>query len=470
MLGDGVEHAVSDDRLPRLVAAIASQDVKTCVELLDANPMLVNDPIAFGDSGKPQTLLHLVMPGDGCRDSERHLKLVEILLKHGAKVDALGEGPNLGTCTPLTVAAWGGHVTLMKPLIAAGANVDGNRECLQKSPLHSAASHGHTDAVELLVRSGAKCKFCELAMAGWREGVINELQKTPSMINQPNAEGNYPLHEALRTGPGRKLVSLLLQQGADPNTVDAAGRSPLLMAIEQAIWGDQSDTIQQLLTQDSQLDVFVAAGLGELDRLSRLLQENPTAATSKQQDGTTALFHAVVSGNADVAEALLQAGADPTPKSNRFWCCLTPLHLSIQQKHDAITRLLVNHGADINAHGDCTVRWQPTPLHCAARWGNELIIDFLLDQGSDIYVGGEGSVLSWLNNDLLQKLLQRGLNLNHPTCRDLLHRKAADGDMQSVETLLAHGVDVTVTNDQGQRADEIAIANGRVEIAQLLTS
>lgn len=45
---------------------------------------------------------------------------------------------------------------------------------------------------------------------------------------------------------------------------------------------------------------------------------------------------------------------------------------------------MLAHGADVNAHGDCDVRWQPTPLHVAARWGGSEQIELLLDHGADM--------------------------------------------------------------------------------------
>ena len=93
--------------------------------------------------------------------------------------------------------------------------------------------------------------------------------------------------------------------------------------------------------------------------------------------------------------------------------------------------MLLDHEADVDAHGDCGVRWQPTPLHVAARWGGLETITLLLDHGADIHLGGTGDVLNWVlayqSAEMLELLFQRGLDLQHPACHDALHQAAASG-------------------------------------------
>src|ERR1044071_9633816 len=99
-------------RLSELVHAVRDADVAAASRMLEADPSLVNERIAanVADShGTTQTLLHLAMPGDGRELSPKHVEIVLLLLDHGAEVDALGDGPNHGVCTALSLAAWGGH-------------------------------------------------------------------------------------------------------------------------------------------------------------------------------------------------------------------------------------------------------------------------------------------------------------------------------------------------------------------------
>ncbi len=481
--------SVSHD-LPQLVEAVRSSDVDSVRTILEISPTLVHERIPGPDSGDT-TLLHMLMPGDGRKDTPQHLEIAKLLLDHGADVNALGNAPNLATCRPLTVAAWGGHTKLMQLLIDRGAKLNGNPECSQKGPLYSAAGHGHTAAAELLVSLGAEYELSELVMGGLKDRVEKLLNENPDLVNQKSSNGATLLHAALETASGQTLIPSLLERGADPNLADSRGRSPLLMAIEQSIWRDQTDVIEQLSSyarqsvertsqtiepkdhppsgDSSHNDIFTVAGLGDLNEIRKLLNESPELAKSAQADGTTPLFHAVISGNQQIVELLLQSGAAPSPRSDRFWCCLTPLHLALQTERDEISKLLVENGADVNAHGDCTNHWQPTPLHVASRWRGPKQLNLLLDHGADMYVGGDGNMLGWINDEeTLKLLLDRGLNANHPETQHLFVHSASRGRLERVKQLIEQGTDPAAKNRDGKTARELALENGRTDVVRFL--
>jgi ankyrin repeat protein len=57
--------------------------------------------------------------------------------------------------TPLHYAASGGHSEIAKMLLACGANVNAECHCFKWTPLHCAAEHGHLEAVKMLLDAGA---------------------------------------------------------------------------------------------------------------------------------------------------------------------------------------------------------------------------------------------------------------------------------------------------------------------------
>jgi ankyrin repeat protein len=59
-----------------------------------------------------------------------------------------------------------------------------------------------------------------------------------------------------------------------------------------------------LLSQGARIDAFCAAMLGELDVTLALLKANPSIATTKGPHGYTLLYHAAISGEVAIAEAL----------------------------------------------------------------------------------------------------------------------------------------------------------------------
>lgn len=76
--------------------------------------------------------------------SAGHLEIIELLLKHGADVNATSSSGN----TPLMYACAGGHVNAVKLLLSSGANVEDHNEN-GHTPLMEAASAGHVSVAEV---------------------------------------------------------------------------------------------------------------------------------------------------------------------------------------------------------------------------------------------------------------------------------------------------------------------------------
>lgn len=79
------------------------------------------------------------------------LKVVELLLKHGALVDA----PDWDQRTALRAAAWGGHEDIVKALLQHGADVN-RTDDEGRTALIAAAYMGHSEIVEHLLNFGAE--------------------------------------------------------------------------------------------------------------------------------------------------------------------------------------------------------------------------------------------------------------------------------------------------------------------------
>ena len=107
-----------------LVSAIDRRDIAAVAAILKSAPSLVLTPVA-AEGDQQQSLLHRAIPSDGVRLTPEHIAVVRTLLDHGATVDAVGWGSNNGLCTPLTMAAWGGHTPIVDILLAAGAHPNG---------------------------------------------------------------------------------------------------------------------------------------------------------------------------------------------------------------------------------------------------------------------------------------------------------------------------------------------------------
>jgi hypothetical protein len=79
----------------------------------------------------------------------------------------------------------------------------------------------------------------------------------------------------------------------------------------------------------------------------------------------------------DIASFLMRNGMSAEHMS---WHGVTLLHDMAQSGDTAKARLLLDHGADINAIDD---EYRSTPLGMAARWGQREMVVFLLERGAD---------------------------------------------------------------------------------------
>ncbi len=93
----------------------------------------------------------------------------------------------------------------------------------------------------------------------------------------------------------------------------------------------------------------------------------------------------------DVAALLLQRGMSAQHKT---WHGVTLLHDMAQSGDLAKARLLLDHGAEIDAIED---EYRSTPLGLAARWGRRALVELLLKRGADVRKAGAAwsAPLNW---------------------------------------------------------------------------
>ena len=102
-------------------------------------------------------------------------------------------------------------------------------------------------------------------------------------------------------------------------------------------------------------------------------------ANEAQGDGMTALHWAAETGNQDLAEMLIYAGAnlEAGTRIGRY----TPLHIASGKGHSDIVRALVQAGANVQA---TTSNSGVFPLHLASASGNADAVRVLIDAGADV--------------------------------------------------------------------------------------
>src|SRR5476649_407330 len=137
--------------------------------------------------------------------------------------------------------------------------------------------------------------------------------------------------------------------GAEPAlaaTRDAAGVSLLM----QLLYRGQADTAA-FVAGHITADIFEASAIGDTRRLAEILAATPAAVHAQSVDGWTALHLAGFTGQLESARMLLAHGADLSAYGGNYMRNM-PLHAALAGRQNLdLIRLLLEHGAAVNATG-----------------------------------------------------------------------------------------------------------------------
>jgi uncharacterized protein len=182
-----------------------------------------------------------------------------------------------------------------------------------------------------------------------------------------------PLLDAIREGDAQRVRELL---DASPALVRA--RAPDgASAIQFAVYWGHPEMVALFEQRGALLDIFDASAAGRRERVDLLLDRAPVLARGYSPDGYPPLGLAVFFGHEEVARLLLAHGADVNATSRNSQR-VTPLHAAVARRDAAMVRELLKRGADPNAEQAGGF----TALHSAAFHGDREIVELLLDHGA----------------------------------------------------------------------------------------
>ena len=471
--------------LQALLKAVTAPDPDRVAAILDAHPELVNRSV-HDESVEGEMLLHRAVPWPGVEETDQHVQVANVLIDRGADVDIIGWPNNNELSAPLMVCAWLGRCGVGRALLDAGAdpNLPDQSEKGGR-PIDTASGHGHDEFVELLIEYGASFELRHLVEAGLNERAKAMLVASPeSAAGDPDSEGNRPaLHAAIESG-NAEMVTVLLNAGADPSSVDSLGCNALHEAIVRSWRND--DAPVRLLQKHVQADIWAASGLGDAARVHDLLARDGSFASRPQNDGLTPVFWAMAGGSAEVVDALVRAGASVNVSVDRWWYSWTPLFTGlVLNRGDAVRRLLAG-GADPNFKG-VGPNWghDHVPLHVAARFCGLDIIGALLDHGADInggaemaggeYIGSGGFTWAvWVGSvEKTRFFVERGVDVNHPNHLLVPHAISRNAPrhmneyVEIIELLAKAGANFYRRNELGQTPLAMALErHGETDVSR----
>ena len=278
--------------------------------------------------------------------------------------------------------------------------------------------------------------------------------------------GASALHLATHFGLD-KIVTQLLQKGADPNAKDSNGATPLILAAQTG----NAVVARALVQEGVSINATDNIGGTALHRAANLDNVKVVELLLKQ-DGIdinmpharwnhhSALMLAAESGYVDVIHEFLplpqldieQEATDPRGQS--------ALMRAAACGHDDAVRLLLSHPKININHQD---RHGYTSLILSAQHGDIDVVQVLLDKGADPEVtetpgGGDGTALNraidYNNVSVVQLLVERGANVHHKDIfdRGMLHSAAVNGREEILRILLEsnQGLDVNAQDINGK--------------------
>lgn len=285
---------------------------------------------------------------------------VNLLLSRGLDVNQRERGDN--TCA-MHWAAAAGNADVVRALADAGGDVIGEGDDHALGVIGWATCWDgcddarHRAVVDVLLQRGARHHIFSAIAVDSADDVRRIVASDASALHQRqsrNENNRTPLHFAVAMNRAR-MVSLLLELGADPLAVDGAGMPVAGYADNPEIDLPVMQRVLALTRQEFEsagrgrrplnvgpLDLIAAAALHDWDTAARIVSANRAAL-----DSGSALHLLSKRGDAAAVKWLLEQGARPDALWAHWDANVTPMHLAASRGHAEVVTALLEAGADI---------------------------------------------------------------------------------------------------------------------------
>jgi ankyrin repeat protein len=331
------------------------------------------------------------------------------------------------------------------------------------TPLHQAVRQNDLKTVEALIKRGADVKAAtrygvtpmSLAALNGNAAIMRALLQAGADPNTATPGGETALMTAARTG-NAEAVTLLLDRGADVNASDTTRAQTAMM---WAVTENHADIVKLLAARGADVNArtkvsipkgeYTPARAGGASGNGIIRQR----ALPKADGGMTPLLFAVRDGNVALTRLLIEVGADLKQSSGNH---TSPLLIALLNGQVGLATELLERGADPNAADD---------YHRAGLFAAIDLRNFNRDKYPFLYSDGRDPL------ELIKALLAKGADPNLRTDTVPVHglmqfdgswvnfdgqtpfiRAALSGDIEVMRLLLQHGADPNIATVQGSTA------------------
>jgi ankyrin repeat protein len=366
------------------------------------------------------------------------------------------------------------------------------------------------------------------------EKVRGLLDASPELLHAGDDRSNQPIHWAVMTR-NVEIIDELLARGADINAARFDGARPIQLTngdysyrgwrdVPADVTATPREVLDHLRLRGAYIDICTAASIGDIERVSELLDQDPTLANrvseyvtyyigsgaplknaaarghieivklllgrgadpNLPEEGIAphghALYSAVYNGHYDVAKLLLEKGAYPSPEVESS---ADALSIALMNKDEKMVELLCSFGSSrdvgLLAHyrdlktaaavfaANPSLANNPGALSSAAGNGHEAFVRLMLRYHPDLpaRISMDGADTP----ELTELLFQFGLNPNKPNWLGItpLHRIARKGELGRAALFIDHGADLNARDDD-IRSTPLgwAARNGRIQMVEFL--
>jgi ankyrin repeat protein len=238
------------------------------------------------------------------------------------------------------------------------------------------------DIAAYLLRHGATLNLWTAIALDRPDDLRAMIDRDPSLLTARmtrNQHRRTPLHHAAAKNRLR-MVEMLLQFGSDPNDTDATGATALTTASQERA---DATVVSALLAAGAKLDMLTALNTGRLAEAEAMLRDDAARIGPDGAD-TIALHLAVSKRNLATIRWLLAHGVAVDAKRPVWDCNHTALHMTVESGAFEIARLLLDAGADPNIRDD---KYRATALGWAGFFGRGDFAELIRARGG--VEGGE---------------------------------------------------------------------------------